>query len=400
MKNGMELKQKNEFDTSSFLYSLLLAAQAINFGIIQLVPALSGYFLSISYVILFSLSVIQVAHRAFKTRIVVTPIYILMALLILVYYILSMNTSSLNATELVVYIGIPLLLSLLDVKVECVLRYIIVLTSPVFVFSSKIFVVDNVNGAIAMGTAYAFLASIIAAILHSCFFRNQRSKWMYIPYFINVFYFLQLLTYGSRGPLLCVLLTVVFVFCCKYNNELGRIECNWLKFSLITIGVIVITPIVDQILLWAQYILGKNNMSLRFLNKMIILLQNDDLSNGRMTIYSMTWTGIMERPFWGHGISSSLHYMGFEYPHNLILQLLFDGGIAFTSIVIGAFIVKMRGFIKCISRSKFIMFIFLFFLSVPSSMVSGDIWTKYALWLFLFSLWNNKFASRKESVEI
>ena len=65
------------------------------------------------------------------------------------------------------------------------------------------------------------------------------------------------------------------------------------------------------------------------MNKMIAL---NDISNGREPVYEAAIAGIKNAPLLGNGIEAFPAYTAYSYPHNFILQLVYEGGILFCVI--------------------------------------------------------------------
>ena len=107
-----------------------------------------------------------------------------------------------------------------------------------------------------------------------------------------------------------------------------------------------------------------------------------DLSNGRDAIDIIAWDGIFESPFLGYGTAQFENNTGFVYPHNFILQFLYDGGLLLTFVVLFPIVRTVIQKIKKVNSQEYICLIFLFFCSVPGSLLSGDLWESGMLWMF------------------
>ena len=141
-----------------------------------------------------------------------------------------------------------------------------------------------------------------------------------------------------------------------------------------------------------------------FINKILRMSKAGDVSNGRMYLYELTFKYFLQAPIMGHGISTFAKYTNNVYPHNSILQLMFDGGIFLTFFVVGMIISRSKRNLKNTDIYGFAFYLYLFFASVPTSMLSGDIFADRVFWLYVFMLMNNKFingaAVKEESYDI
>ena len=187
--------------------------------------------------------------------------------------------------------------------------------------------------------------------------------------------------FGSRGPILCVLLLILSFFIIQIDDK-GKIAMRKGRTSIILICLVLITLSFTAILQTLKDFFATFDISLNVVDKFLRLSESGDMTNGREVISSKSWEGISNSPLLGNGTSQFLNNTGMVYPHNFILQLLYDGGIILTSFVIVP-IARMLIFkIKTVSESEFICLLFMFFASVPCSLFSGDLWNAGTLWMF------------------
>ena len=109
-----------------------------------------------------------------------------------------------------------------------------------------------------------------------------------------------------------------------------------------------------------------------------------DIFNGRLDIWKNTLRFIASSPILGNGIGSTgrLSNGDYPYPHNFALQLLQDCGI----IALALIAVVCFGIIHLFGHghddSKLVLS-FLFSISIPVAMLSGDVWKNSSIWLFM-----------------
>ncbi len=324
-----------------------------------------------------------------KGKIKVSAAAMVLIAVLLLYYGLTIRTSRIEPIYFVVYIIMPFLFSLLQFDCEGVLKYTAIIASTVVVFQASIFRPDYI-GSIEMGISYMFLPGIISAFLHFRYYRGNEKLWMWLVYIINAFYLLKIVMYGSRGPILAVALTVLVTFFVKYSEKEYRFKVNWGKLSaVLVVTVIFIVNFID-ILSFVQEILSENGVEFRFIDKIINLNERNDITNGREAIFVEAFQGWLKKPLFGHGISSFDYYVGYGYPHNLLLQLLFDGGVFLTAIIFIPLFYNAVKYFKRMGYEAYIAILFLAMVSIPGALFSGDIFENYKLWLFIFMLLNYK----------
>jgi len=89
-----------------------------------------------------------------------------------------------------------------------------------------------------------------------------------------------------------------------------------------------------------------------------------------------------ELPIFGHGISSIFYNSGGQiiYPHNMLLQIVYDGGLLMGLV----FIYILIGFIRnCVKsqddQSKLLLF--LGTITIPKMLFSSDMWTNLSFFI-------------------
>lgn len=253
--------------------------------------------------------------------------------------------------------------------------------------------------AISMDTSYAFLIPIIATILYVKFYikRDQRIKRiMWVLCLINAIYFFQLFQYGSRGPLLSIFLLLLFIFTIRKKENAPGISVS--KGKLGSIFIILLVLLSSYLLFFQIFIdlFSLIGIESHALDKILILGEAGDVSNGRTYLNTLTINGIMEHPIFGYGFDRYHANTNMLYPHNFILQILYDGGIVYfifilTPVVIGL----IRRLRKC-TYDDFIVITFLMFSSVPGALFSNNLYTSSILWLFFGCTLSNSFVYKSK----
>ena len=190
----------------------------------------------------------------------------------------------------------------------------------------------------SMTWAYSILPSVLMLI-----YWGVREKHL-LADILAVFGFLLILSYGSRGPIVCVL---VFTALLIAINMVNRKKYSIIVLFFILIVIILNTNYVSLIVSYLRGIISRTGFSTRVFDMM---LRNDILNDtGRSPIRAALLSAISERPLLGYGLyadrylSSSGIYIAGMYAHNLVLELWTQFGVIIGSLimlVIGVLVIK------------------------------------------------------------
>lgn len=314
---------------------------------------------------------------------------IAVVVLIVIYCVvacLSQN-SSMSSFSAISYVIAPLVAgAIVLIDYLTLIKSILVIATFAFIYINKFFVVDT-NGYISMGLSYICLTPIIAASLYIsfCYSKDKgRGRNVFLIFSIaQAIYLVKLFQYGSRGPILSIILCWLFISVIRYNDEY---KCITIKKTKIGFGLFVVLIFVWQfynVLLFTNKIIIHYGISSQIIEKPLRLMSQSGILNSRDSIYSIALKEIWKRPILGHGLSSFEAYTGINYPHSFLIQLLFDGGIFLFSIIVGVLIKNSVIWFKKCSYNTFILYILLFFISIPGALFSGDVWQNERFWLFI-----------------
>lgn len=231
-----------------------------------------------------------------------------------------------------------------------------------------------------MGLSYALLSPALAIITHLLYFRRKKDYLMYLVYIFSAYLLYQIIVRGIRGAILCML---VFAFFAVLNTD--RIRA---KFSVRRGVVLVIVFIgllnADSIFSFVANWLSSAGVHIRFIEKTIALGNVvGDVSNGRTSIYSVALSDFIESPIWGKGIGYFPEIHNINYPHNLVLQVLGEGGLLLgipIVIILGRIVYDLI-FGKIVDRNLKIIVLLLASCTIPAAFVSDEIWNYQLLWL-------------------
>lgn len=249
---------------------------------------------------------------------------------------------------------------------------------------------------ISMGQSYAFLYPVIASIVYYFVYFRKESKaekaLSLMLFVINGVFATYLISYGSRGPVLSIMAVVAFCLVFRQSGSEG-VKIQKGKFTVFTATTVVIVFSFIAVIQQLHEVLGNYGLSVNFVDKILRLDEGGDVTNGRQLLYGMAFSDIASSPIYGMGFdqfNNNHGVNGSAYPHNFIIQTLYDGGILLFLVL---FIPIVRGFKrmwKSCTLDEYAVIVALAFSAVPRAMYSGDLWQNGPMWmLFGIVLCNN-----------
>lgn len=397
---------------STILASLFLALFAdiktLNLIVIAAYPSSSGVFMAAMYaVVVIGLLLIGLflQRRSFlKLRKSHWGICILCTLWYIMTSVFIASPSVSFQFFGIFMIAAFLIPGIIRIDVRTFLIVLIVLPSMGVLYLDRIFYGEIIEtGVVSMGTCYALLIPVLGDLVYLRFYYKKESIWMKIIMLffaaINLFYLVQMAMFGSRGPILCAVLLIMSFFVIQIGDN-KRILIRKRRVLIIIIGLIFLISSFATILQSLQTFFSTFDISLNVVDKFLRLDDNGDMTNGRESLSTMAWKGIVESPLWGNGISQFNNNTGEGYPHNFVLQMLYDGGIILTLAIMVPVTQSLIRKLKTISENKFAFFVLLFFASVPGALFSGDLWNASTLWMFFgFVLAKNSVVEKSYSIK-
>lgn len=386
--NNQSLTRSTIF--ASLFLALFADIKTLNLIVIAAYPSFSGAFMTAIYaVVVIGLLLIGLflQRRSFlKLR---KSHWGICILCILWYIMTSVFIASPSVS--IQFFGIFMIATFLipgiiRIDVRTFLIALIVLPSMGVLYLDRIFYGEIIEtGVVSMGTCYALLIPVLGDLVYLRFYYKKESIWIKIIMLffaaINLFYLVQMAMFGSRGPILCAVLLIMSFFVIQIGDN-KRILIRKRRVLIIIIGLIFLISSFATILQSLQTFFSTFDISLNVVDKFLRLDDAGDVTNGRESLSTMAWKGIMESPLWGNGISQFNNNTGEGYPHNFILQMLYDGGIILTLAIMAPISRSLIRKLKTVSENEFVCLMLLFFASVPGALFSGDFWNASTLWMF------------------
>lgn len=239
-----------------------------------------------------------------------------------------------------------------------------------------------------MSVSYYMLPLFIAIIIEAAFIdKKEKMNNKIIKYIIYTIIFYKYiyfyLVFASRGAIVAI---VVCLFICFITTRKTKIK-KILYFIAIMIVIMVLIIYMEQLLSIINTFLNSLNIYSRTLERTLDLIRQENEGNGRDEIYLNTWNGIESNMILGNGIGEFYNKYG-TYPHNVIMQAWYEGGIINMIIVLipimySIYIMLLDS--KKSDRKKYLL-IFLFSISVVRLMVSYEYWKDNYFWLYMFMI--------------
>lgn len=226
----------------------------------------------------------------------------------------------------------------------------------------------------------------VLPIILSCFqvITSKRIKIGYriaavIPFILYTF---LLIVKSSRGPILALavffLLRILF-----YKPAKNKIWLKIVIIAILIIAIIISYIFIEEILTAIKNMLDSMSIDSMFIDRMLQILHegNGSLLGGRKNIYGNALEDISHSFILGNGIASYEGTYG-HYVHNVVLQILYEGGI----ICIGYFIYLLYYLIRFLITEKKEEVTFLCFMTsiaLVQLMISSYYWSSLKFWLLI-----------------
>lgn len=237
----------------------------------------------------------------------------------------------------------------------------------------------------SMVWAYAVLPCIAVTIVHFVYIRftGLLSKIAYIPGFLML---IKFVLNANRGGLISLAVLVILLNFKAKDKSNNKLKNKYLLGTLLIILFVILIVFIEQITLYLYDTLASYGVEVSAIKKMYRLIEADNVSNNREELYNFAWNGFLSSPVFGNGIGGfSVNHGG--WAHNLILQLLYEGGVILTALILVPLIKSSVFILKStiVTVEEYSMYIVLFSTSIPRLLFSTELWNTQAFWM-LFAL--------------
>ena len=234
----------------------------------------------------------------------------------------------------------------------------------------------DVDTGMWMGVSYGTLRLIISAIIVLKLYKSKINTFLALVVLLGYLYIY--VSYASRGAILAV-----FTFICLFyflRKDKIKLRNFLLLFSL---GFLFILNI-DSLAMFLQEFLSNYNINVNAIDKIVIFSNSTgDLSNGRTDIYNKAFEEIVYNPIFGNGIAVFDFKYGL-YPHNFVVQILYEGGIVYLLPVLIIFMLSFYYFFSdIIQREDKVFLLFLFCSGIFELLFSFVYWRSVFFWFYV-----------------
>ncbi len=250
------------------------------------------------------------------------------------------------------------------------------------------------TGGSLMGLTYAILPGILSSlyfIINNNFF-SLKINVTKILSLLCLFYYIGLsINYFSRGAVLAIFIYIILILIQKeeYNLSSKRMIFIFLVFILL----ILFTLYFNHILRSINQIINKNYIKVPFLNEMYFRSINNTQLDGRDIYYNNSIELFKKSPIFGNGTASFARYYSANYDHNIILQIMNEGGILnlifYMIPILGSLYIIIFDYDKYNNNIKY-MFVLLFCISIIRLLFSYILWREQGFWMLVILFWNRK----------
>lgn len=370
----------------TIMIALLVNIKLINYSVTQIMNRSGEGFFSTIFLIVYIFFAISILIKKIKeksfTKIIVSKAFIIFCSVMLFWYSISYKYTDTSVIQLICYVLFPVFICYFgNINTNLMLKMCMVFGILALPVSSRL-LYSSSGTTINMDICYAFLPCIVATVID--FFSRQRggTKITYLLYIVPMYYFTILLSRGMRGTVMCVGIAILLVILVGPNRK-KYLFLSLIIFVLLFISVFFFDDIIKAI--YNYY--SSRGINLYFLKK--TLYYENDLTNGRIILWKIAFDGFLESPLFGKGINSYNYWTGYLYPHNFLLQFMFEGGLLAIIWFLYFFIEGTINVFKYKIRQDIELYLFAFCISVPYLFVSANVWTTPLLWAFIGILLRN-----------
>lgn len=177
-----------------------------------------------------------------------------------------------------------------------------------------------------MNVAYILLPSVMY-LLYYAMYKDRKKYWA-----IGIVSSLSLFIFGTRGPLLCVLVFVILYF--LHRTLISHKIKNYLLL-LLSVAGLGFMSLNDSFFKNLAGVLSKIFARFGFSTRIFDFLVAGDatVSTGRDYLTSETIKAIIENPIWGYGFTGDQYLLG-VYCHNIFLELWCHFGVIGGSVIL------------------------------------------------------------------
>lgn len=226
-----------------------------------------------------------------------------------------------------------------------------------------------------MGLAYTLVPGVLvgySVFRNRCCY-NRKIKLLSLLTILSSIWIILFKTV-TRGAILAVIIGVFFIYYVgtNPNNRKRVIFCFMIIIPLIVYFVVIALSSIET-------------SSIGAINKLMIMAEAGDASNGRFDLWKSAITIISENPLFGHGVGYFEKNNASAYPHQFFLQILSEFGFIGSIIILIPLFYKFRCLLKVRVTQSAILFSIYFVYSLVMLTFSNSYWLFPTFWFLFFN---------------
>jgi len=318
-----------------------------------------------------------------------TNSFVVVFLSIIIAYVLSPDYGELiqlTTPYFVMFTLVPFMIpQFLKVNTRLVTIFAMAFSSFGVLFPRSLFLLTSEN-VISIDLTYSLLFPVVAMVVYLGLYwktDDWRHRLMVMPFILaNSVYLFYVAFFGSRAPLMSIILCILFLYVCHASKRRRGVRVNRRRLVRVLLALVAVVVFFMVIVSALDAFLAKYGLDSGMLAKLSRLQGEGDLTNGRSYIVAQTLSAFMDSPIFGYGFSASPYIIDDDYPHNFILQFLLDGGTVLFLIAIVPMVYHMKMWWERCTFNEFALITLFFFAAVIGALFSLDLWMNARLWFF------------------
>lgn len=228
------------------------------------------------------------------------------------------------------------------------------------------------------------MPAIVGSTLLFFYFKKK------IALLLLLFFLLFSFIFSNKGATLSGLFIVIFAY--VYIPAGGRLLKRRLAIVslILCMGLFFFLPLLD--IAWS--VVSHMNIEGSYALTTVTMITEglgDNVYSERFKVWADAITMFNDSRLWGHGVGHFYQYSEQPYPHNFILQIMTEYGIAGTLLFLFIFVSSLKQVFRIHSFEKKIFVIIMFVMWFIPLSISLSYWTYMPFWIY----WATCFISNK-----
>ncbi|MCD7855841.1 MAG: hypothetical protein LUG66_09565 [Clostridiales bacterium] len=316
------------------------------------------------------------------------------------------DTTTITIQNYFFYCFMPVLFLMFEYNTEKILRYGMYISFVSILGINTLLVDQSISTRFAqtdLGTIYDLLPCIVLAMVHFAYYRKNASKLTKLLYLYYLYMLVRMIPVIVRGAMLTLMIGVVIIYLNRPGKKTKAIT-KWStgKKALVVLGIIAAVLAVlnfNYLIEWTYNLLAGWGINFGFITKFHYYIQSGNITDNREPYYELVKNTFFESPIYGKGVQTFGSYSadGAAYPHNYILQFLFEGGLL---LMLPLAFVSLREIYRVMTAKyrnvdDLALRLCLLLVSVIPGFFSMNIWYNRSFWM-LIMLGLIRFKRRKD----